>query len=73
MAKCFDGTALDRCRHVGGGQRFPSIESLQAPAGSQGLHLRLINPSTSPNQLKTMLTPHSIIYCDAYFAYFNKI
>jgi hypothetical protein len=35
QAKCRDGTALDRCRLVGGGQRLPSIESLQAPASSQ--------------------------------------
>jgi hypothetical protein len=35
--------------------------------------LQLINPSTSPNQLKTMLIPHSIIHGDACFAYFNKI
>jgi hypothetical protein len=35
--------------------------------------LQLINPSTSPNQLKTTLTPHSIMHGDACFAYFNKI
>jgi hypothetical protein len=35
--------------------------------------LRLINPSTSPNELNTTLTPHSIIHGDACFAYFNKI
>jgi len=35
--------------------------------------LRLINPSTSPNELITTLTPHSIIHGDACFAYFNKI
>ena len=35
MANCRDGVALDRRRHVGGGQSLPSIESLQAPAGSQ--------------------------------------
>ena len=35
MAKCGDGTALDRRRHVGGGERVPSIKSLQTPAGSQ--------------------------------------
>jgi hypothetical protein len=35
--------------------------------------LQLINPSTSPTELNTMLTPHSIIHGDACFAYFNKI
>src|SRR3981189_1238452 len=37
------------------------------------LRLQLINPSTSPNELNTMLTPHSILHGDACFAYFNKI
>src|SRR6266403_1982581 len=37
------------------------------------LRLQLINPSTSPNELNTTLTPHSIIHGDACFAYFNKI
>src|SRR5262245_11860566 len=32
-----------------------------------------INPMTSPNELNTTLTPHSIILGDACFAYFNKI
>jgi hypothetical protein len=40
MAKCRDGTALDSCRHVGGGQGIPSIESLQAAAGSQSCTCR---------------------------------
>jgi hypothetical protein len=35
--------------------------------------LQLINPSTSPNELNTTLTPHSIIHGHACFAYFNKI
>jgi len=35
--------------------------------------LQHINPSTSPNELNTTLTPHSIIHGDACFAYFNKI
>jgi hypothetical protein len=35
--------------------------------------LQLINPSTSPNELNTTLTPHSMIHGDACFAYFNKI
>ncbi len=35
--------------------------------------MQLINPSTSPNELNTTLTPHSIIHGDACFAYFNKI
>jgi hypothetical protein len=35
--------------------------------------LQLFNPSTSPNELNTTLTPHSIIHGDACFAYFNKI
>jgi len=35
--------------------------------------LQLINPSTSPKELNTTLTPHSIIHGDACFAYFNKI
>jgi hypothetical protein len=35
--------------------------------------LQLTSPSTSPNELNTTLTPHSIIHGDAYFAYFNKI
>ena len=37
------------------------------------LHLQHINPSTSPNELNTTLTPHSMIHGDACFAYFNKI
>src|SRR5207245_627837 len=73
VAKRRDGVALDRRRHDGGSQRLPSIESLQAPANSQSLRLQLINPSTSPNELNTTLTPHSIIHGDACFAYFNKI
>jgi hypothetical protein len=35
MAKYCDGIALDRRRHIGGSQGIPSIESLQALAGSQ--------------------------------------
>jgi len=35
--------------------------------------LQHINPSTSPNELNTTLTPHSMIHGDACFAYFNKI
>jgi hypothetical protein len=35
MAKYCDGIALDRRLHIGGGQGIPSIESLQALAGSQ--------------------------------------
>jgi hypothetical protein len=35
--------------------------------------LQLTNPSTSPNELNTTLTPHSIIHGDACLAYFNKI
>ena len=35
--------------------------------------LKLTSPSTSPNELNTTLTPHSIIHGDACFAYFNKI
>ena len=35
--------------------------------------MQLINPSTSPNELNTTLTPHNIIHGDACFAYFNKI
>ena len=35
--------------------------------------MQLINPSTSPNELNTTLTPHSIIHGDACFAYFNNI
>jgi hypothetical protein len=37
------------------------------------VHLQLINPSTSSNELNTTLTPHSITHGDACFAYFNKI
>jgi hypothetical protein len=37
------------------------------------VRLRLMNPSTLPNELNTTLTPHSIIHGDACFAYFNKI
>ena len=36
------------------------------------LRLQLINPSTSPNELNTTLTPHSIIHGDACFAYFGR-
>jgi hypothetical protein len=35
MAKYCDGIAMDRRRHIGSGQGIPSIESLQALAGSQ--------------------------------------
>jgi hypothetical protein len=63
---------VDHRRHIGGGQRIPSIESLQALANSQSC-LRLINPNASANELKTTLMSHSIIHGDAYFAYFNKI
>jgi hypothetical protein len=35
--------------------------------------LQHINPSTSPNELNTTLTSHSMIHGDACFAYFNKI
>ena len=35
--------------------------------------MQLINPNTSPNELNTTLTPHSIIHGNACFAYFNKI
>jgi Bacterial Ig-like domain len=35
--------------------------------------LQLTNPTTSPNELNTTLTPHSIIHGDACLAYFNKI
>jgi hypothetical protein len=70
MAKYCDGMALDRRLHIGGGQGIPSIESLQALAGSR---LRSINPNASANELKTTLMSHSIIHADAYFAYFNKI
>ncbi len=35
--------------------------------------MQLINPSMSPNELTTTLTPRSIIHGDACFAYFNKI
>src|SRR5215831_15832810 len=70
MAKRRNGVALDRRRHDGGSQRLPSTESLQAPARSKRLRLQLISPSTSPNDLNTPLTPHSIIHG---FAYFNKI
>ena len=37
------------------------------------VRLQHISPSTSPNELNTTLTPHSMIHGDAYFAYFNKI
>jgi hypothetical protein len=37
------------------------------------LRLQLTNPSTSPNELNTTLTPHSMIHGDACFADFNKI
>jgi len=72
MAKCGDGTALNRCRHVGGGERVPSIKGLQAPAGSQSC-AAAHQSKYLPNQLKTTLTPHRIFHGDACFAYFNKI
>jgi hypothetical protein len=37
------------------------------------LRLQLISPSTSPSELNTTLTSHSIIHGDACFAYFSKI
>src|SRR5262245_14535229 len=43
------------------------------PTWTAELRLQLINPSTSPNELNTTLTPHNIIHSDACFAYFNKI
>src|SRR5262249_32504036 len=45
----------------------------KSPRPLTKLHLQPINPSTSPNELNTTLTPHSMIHGDAYFAYFNKI
>ena len=54
--------------------RSPCPSSLVNLLGtSSELRLQLINPSTSPNELNTMLAPHSIIHGDACFAYFNKI
>ena len=64
--------------------RWTAAGMLEAAKGFRGLkasnfcrfselHLRLINPSTSPDQLKTTQTPHSIIHRNACFAYFNKI
>ena len=35
--------------------------------------MQLTNPSTSPNELNTTLTPRSIIHGNACFAYFNKM
>ena len=61
MAKCRDGVALDR-------RRKPTSTS---PFSE--LHLQLISPSTSPDELSTTLTSHSIIPGEACFAYFNKI
>ena len=37
------------------------------------VRLQHISPSTSPNELNTTLTPHSMTHGDACFAYFNKI
>jgi len=37
------------------------------------LRLQLINPTVSPNQLKTTQMPHRIFHGDACFAFFNKI
>jgi hypothetical protein len=34
--------------------------------------VQLINPTISPNQLKTTLTPHRIFHRDACFAYSTK-
>src|SRR3981189_3224694 len=50
-----------------------SMEELGLTCPFSELRLQLINPSTSPNELNTTLTPHSIIHGDACFAYFNKI
>lgn len=58
----------DHRRHIGGGQRIRSIESVLSE-----LSLGLINPNASANELKTTLMSHSIIHGDAYFACFNKI
>jgi hypothetical protein len=68
-----DGVALDRRRHDGGSQSLPSIEKPTSTCPFSELHLKLINPSTLPNELNTTLTPHSMIHGDACFAYFNKI
>ncbi len=72
IAKRRDGVALDRRRHDGGGQRLPSIKSLSTCPFSE-LRLQLTNPSASPNELNTTLTPHSMTHGDACFAYFNKV
>jgi hypothetical protein len=58
--------AVDHRRHIGGGQRIRSIESVQALAGSPSIQM-------SANELKATLMSHSIIHRDTYFAYFNKI
>jgi hypothetical protein len=63
------GVALDGRWHDGGSQRFASIESLQAPAGSQSC-AQLINASTSLNRT---VAPHSMIHGNACFAYFKKM
>jgi hypothetical protein len=51
----------------------PSGCASRSRAAPQSWLLQLIIPSTLPTELKTTLTPHSIIHGDACFAYFNKI
>ena len=65
--------ALDRCRHVGGGQAIPSIEKATSICRCSELRLRRIKPNTSADELNIILMSHSIIHRDACFAYFNKI
>ena len=60
-------------------RRVPSVQLRNAcraradRALPSELRLQLINPSTSPNELNTTLTQHSMIHGDACFPYFNKI
>jgi hypothetical protein len=57
-------------RLAAGAAALPAISRV---AWAQAYPSRRSHPSTSPNELNTTPTPHSIIHGDACFAYFNKI
>lgn len=56
-----------------GHDRLEKPRQLRHTCRFSKLRWPLTNPITSPNQLNSAPTPHSIINGDACFAYFNKI
>jgi hypothetical protein len=71
MAKFCDSIALDRLRHIGGGQ-FRRLKTYKHLPALRAARLRFINPNASANELKTTPMSHSIIHGDAYFATSTK-